>query len=161
MKASVPNGKLTCEYLHQGVDTTIKGSDALRFLWKIEAVGYCDTCETKARCNSVVERGVPFPDRWKTALNCLTLSDAVAESNKNVTELGASSVNYTKHRAQSSTQLLKHHLGEVLWFPLCFMVTFLWSSVLKVYSMRPPSWKLPQIKTDKHAISRICSIILR
>jgi hypothetical protein len=68
--------------------------------------------------------------------------------------------NYTKHRAQYSTQLLKHHLGEVLWLPLGFMVTFLWSCGLKVESTRPPSWKLPQIKTAKHAISRVCSIIL-
>jgi len=92
MKGFVPSGKLTCEYLHQDKDEAIKGSDTLNFLWKIESSGYRDTHETTARCNNVVERGVPFPDRWKTVSNCLTLSDTVRESVKDVTELGASNV---------------------------------------------------------------------
>ena len=91
MKGFVPNGKLTCEYLQRGADELVKGSDMLNFIWKIEA-GYCDTDETTVRCNHAVERGVPFPDRWKTVLNCLTLSDTVRQSAENVTELGASDV---------------------------------------------------------------------
>ena len=88
----MPNGKLTCEYLQQGTDELLKGSDMLNFIWKIETAGYCDTYETTVRCNHAVERGVPFPDRWKTVLNCLTLRDVVRESTKDVTELGASNV---------------------------------------------------------------------
>ena len=85
-------GELTCEYLHRGTDEFVKGSDMLNFIWKIEAAGYCDTYETTVRCNHAVERGVPFPDRWKTILNCLTLRDVVRESTKDVTEFGASNV---------------------------------------------------------------------
>ena len=92
MESSLQSCTLTCEYLHRGEDEFVKGSDALNFVWKIEAAGYCDTYETTVRCYHAVERGVPFTDRWKTALNCLTLSDTVRQSAENVTELGASDV---------------------------------------------------------------------
>ena len=62
MKGFVPNGKLTCEYLHKGAEATIKGSDVVNFIWKVESGGYHDTYETTARCNNVIESGVPFPD---------------------------------------------------------------------------------------------------
>ena len=32
MKGFMPNGKLTCEYLHQGAETTVRGADDLSFL---------------------------------------------------------------------------------------------------------------------------------
>ena len=82
MKGLVPNGTLTCEYLHQDKDETVKGSDTLDFLWEIDSSGYHDTYETRVRCNNIVERGVPFPDRWKTALNCLALHETIRESAK-------------------------------------------------------------------------------
>ena len=69
MKAYVPNGKLTCEYVQMNTEELIKGSDTLNFTWTIEINGYRDTEDTTARCNSVVERGIPFPKRWKTSLN--------------------------------------------------------------------------------------------
>ena len=69
--------------------------------------------------------------------------------------------NYTKHRAQTSTQRLKHCFRAFLWFPFGFMVTFLWSSLLKVRSMSCPSWELPWEKSAKHASSRIWSPMLR
>ena len=62
MKGLVPNGTLTCEYLHQEKDVTVKGSDTLSFLWEIESSGYGDTYNFTARCDNVVARGVPFPD---------------------------------------------------------------------------------------------------
>ena len=68
MKGFMPNGKLTCEYLHQGAETTVRGADDLSFLWEIEASGYNDQCKVEAKCGNVATRGVPFPERWRTAL---------------------------------------------------------------------------------------------
>ena len=88
VNASKPNGKLTREYIHQGADISVKGSDTLNYIWEIEANSYIDTYECASRCDNVIQRGVPFPDRWKTALTCLTLSETVRESVAKVTELG-------------------------------------------------------------------------
>ena len=41
--------------------------------------------------------------------------------------------NYTKHRNLNSTQTTKHCFREVLWLPLGFTVTFLWSSALNLH----------------------------
>ena len=86
MKACVPNGKLTCEYVQMNTDESIKGSDTLNFTWTIEINGYRDTEDTTTRCNSAVERGVPIPERWKTSLDYLKSREAVGESIKNVTD---------------------------------------------------------------------------
>ena len=64
-KGLLQSGDLTCEYIFDGEDETIKGSEQIKFRWYIESFGYNDTCEMFVRCNSVTERGVPFPDRWK------------------------------------------------------------------------------------------------
>ena len=93
MKDYVPNGKLTCEYVQMNTDESIKGSDTLNFTWAIEIDGYSDTETTTARCNSVVERGVSFPERWKTSLNYLTSRGVVGESIKNVTDIGVCDIN--------------------------------------------------------------------
>ena len=61
MKDAVPNGTLTWEYLHPGA--VIKETSILTFLWKVQSFEHGDISETTARCNSVVERGVPFRDR--------------------------------------------------------------------------------------------------
>ena len=53
---------LTCEYVQQDLDVAIRGSDKLKFLWKISSSGYSDQCEIEAKCGNVIERGVPFPD---------------------------------------------------------------------------------------------------
>ena len=88
----MPNGKLTCEYLHQGAETIVRGADDLSFLWQIEASGYSDQCKVEAKCGNVVARGVPFPERWKTALNCLSLHEQIRDSANGVTEFGISDV---------------------------------------------------------------------
>ena len=54
---------LTCEYVHE--EEKVKVTDQVKFLWHIESHGCKDTCEIKVRCNNVLERGVPFPERWK------------------------------------------------------------------------------------------------
>ena len=92
MKGFMPNGKLTCEYLHQGAETTVRGADDLSFHWEIEASGYNDQCKVEAKCSNVATRGVPFPERWRTALNCLEINKMVGESTKDVTEFGTSNV---------------------------------------------------------------------
>ena len=83
---------LTCEYVQQDMDVAIKGSDQLKFLWKISSSGYSDQCEIEAKCGNVIERGVPFPDRWHTATKALFLHRQVRESVNHVTEFGVSDV---------------------------------------------------------------------
>ena len=91
MKGLLQSGHLTCEYICDK-DNTITKSDLLSFRWYVESSGYNDTYEVTARCNHVVERGIPFPDRWRTALKCLKLHDQVRECTGNVMEFGASNV---------------------------------------------------------------------
>ena len=86
MKGLAPNGKVTGEYLHQGVETIVRGADNLSFLWEIEASGYNDQCKVEAKCGNVATRGVPFPERWRTALNCLEINKIVGERTKDVTD---------------------------------------------------------------------------
>jgi len=64
----------------------------LSFLWEIDASGYNDQCKVEAKCGNVVARGVPFPERWKTALNCLSLHEQIQDSASGVTEFGISDV---------------------------------------------------------------------
>ena len=68
--------------------------------------------------------------------------------------------NYTKHRALSAPKGWNTLLRGFWWQNFCFIITFPWSSRLKLQKMRLPSWELPQTKTAQHAISRICPIIL-
>ena len=59
-----------------------------------------------------------------------------------------------KHQSESSTYDFK------IIFGVDAGIIFLWSSTLKEESMSCSRWELPHIKTVKHAISRICSMIL-
>ena len=92
LKGLLENGDLTCEYAHDEEHETIKGVDNVNFRWYIETVGYSDTHEMTLKCNNVAERGVKFPDRWRTALKCLKLHDHVRECTENVMEFGVSNV---------------------------------------------------------------------
>ena len=60
--------------------------------WKISSCGYNDQFEIEAKCGNVIERGVPFLDRWHTATKALSLHRQVRESVNHVTEFGVSDV---------------------------------------------------------------------
>ncbi len=92
MKGLLQSGDLTCEYMHDEEHETIKGVDDVKFRWYIETTGYSDTYEMTLKCNNVAERGVKFPDRWRTALKYLKLHDHVRECTENVMEFGVSNV---------------------------------------------------------------------
>ena len=64
---------LTCECIYEAQEVPIRGTTNLKFLWQIASAGYSDQCEIEARCDNVLERGVPFPDRWQTAVKALSL----------------------------------------------------------------------------------------
>ena len=84
MKGLAPNGKVTCEYLHQGVETIVRGADDLSLHWEIEASGYNDQCKVEAKCGNVATRGVPFPERWRTALRQADWSEKVPKMSQNL-----------------------------------------------------------------------------
>ena len=92
MKGLLQNGSLTCEYINNEENISLKWSDHATFRWLIECAGYKDTREMSVRCNHVAERGVYFPDRWKTALDCLTLHEQIQERAGDVMEFGVSNV---------------------------------------------------------------------
>jgi len=85
-------GHLTCEYMRDEESTSLKWSDHVKFRWRIESAGYNDSYETTTRCDNVPERGVKFPERWRTALQCLKLHDRVHECAGDAMDLGASNV---------------------------------------------------------------------
>ena len=76
---------LSCEYIHKPTpqelnrDGSLRRDAALCFRWHLQCPGYNETCDVDARCNNVTERSVPFPDHWRTALQCLHL-DSLAKA---------------------------------------------------------------------------------
>ncbi len=88
MKGLIHIGHFTCEYIRDNENTSLKLSDHMICWWHIETAGYNDLCEATARCDNVAQRGIPFPDRWRTALKCPKLHDQVRECAEHVMELG-------------------------------------------------------------------------
>ena len=80
LKDAIPSSTLTCEYIHPDANAVIKGSE------------HGDTSETTARCNNVVQRGVPFPDRWKNALKSTQLHQTMHKAAEGVASLGISDI---------------------------------------------------------------------
>ena len=85
--------QLLCEYLQQSDETDARNKDGslkrgamLTFRWHFKGAGYEETCDITARCNSVAEREVPFPDTWQTAVQCLSLDQIAEKSARNVRE---------------------------------------------------------------------------
>ena len=77
--------RLTCDYL--GVPADGGGYDAaalprhntnVAYQWRVRAGIYDETSIVPTRCSNIANRGVPLPDAWGTALQCLTL-DSLAE----------------------------------------------------------------------------------
>ena len=73
---------------------------------------------------------------------------------------GREGINYTKHRAQCSTQLLDHHFRAFLWVPLGFMMPFLCSSAFKVACVSSSSTELPWFKNTIHGNLRVFFMLL-
>ena len=76
---------LGCDYLDEASGPLRKTTE-LKFRWSFRGSGYDETQETTGRCNHVLERGVPIPDAWNTALRSLTLDEVAAASNKKICE---------------------------------------------------------------------------
>ena len=87
-RATYPNSapmELTCEHLPE-FDTAfcrlgghLRRDTPITFRWHAKCAGYEATHDVIARCNHAAERGAPFPEHWRTAMQCLTL-DARAEA---------------------------------------------------------------------------------
>ena len=101
-KESLPNASvlelLRCEYVHNheeqafNKDGSLRRETPLTFRWRVKCAGYAETYEVAARCNHVVERGVPFPEHWRTAMQCLSLDELAQASAEKVCDPGLSNV---------------------------------------------------------------------
>ena len=76
---------LGCEYLDEA-NGALRKTTELKFRWSFRGSGYEETEETTGRCNNVLERGVPIPDAWNTALRSLSLEEVAEASAKKICE---------------------------------------------------------------------------
>ena len=76
---------LGCDYLDEASGPLRKTTE-LKFRWSFRGSGFDETEETTGRCNHVLERGVPIPDAWSTALRCLSLDEVATASTDKIRE---------------------------------------------------------------------------
>ena len=76
---------LGCDYFDEASGPLRKTTE-LKFRWSFLGAGYDETEETTGRCNNVLERGVPIPDAWSTALRCLSLDEVATASTDKIRE---------------------------------------------------------------------------
>ena len=69
-------GRLSCEPIL--TEEQVKRFADVTFRWRFQGAGYDAVCDVTARCHHALERGVPLPDAWPTALRSLSL-DTIAE----------------------------------------------------------------------------------
>ena len=74
---------LGCEYLDD-TNGTLRRTAELKFRWSFRGVGFEETEETWAKCNYILDKGVPLPGAWCTAFRCLSLEEIAAASTKSV-----------------------------------------------------------------------------
>ena len=55
------------------VEAPLRRDALVAFEWRARGDGFDETYLVKARCNHVLERGVPLPSPWRTTLRCLNL----------------------------------------------------------------------------------------
>ena len=79
---------LGCEYLDEA-SGALRRTAGLKFRWSFRGAGYEETEETRAKCNYVLDRGVPSPDAWSTAFRSLSLEEVAAASAKQICENSA------------------------------------------------------------------------
>ncbi len=90
--------ELSCEHLPEfdkafcQNDGKLRRDTPLTFRWRVKCAGYEATHDVNARCNHVTERGVPLPEHWRTAMQCLTLEARAEASTGDMRETGVSQV---------------------------------------------------------------------
>ena len=57
------------------VHEPIRWNNIVVFEWHARGTDFDETSLVKPRCDNVVERHVPLPSSWRTALRCLRLDD--------------------------------------------------------------------------------------
>ncbi len=89
---------LSCEHLPEfdkafcHNDGKLRRDTPLTFRWRVKCAGYEATHDVNARCNNATERGVPLPEHWRTAMQCLTLDARADASTGDMRETGVSQV---------------------------------------------------------------------
>ena len=76
---------LGCEYLDDAGGALRKATE-LKFRWSFRGSGDDETEKRTGRWNNVLERGVPIPDAWGTALRCLSLDEVATTSTDKIRE---------------------------------------------------------------------------
>ena len=101
-RTNLPNAsaleQLTCEYVHAPDEANTYADGSLRwvapltFRWCVKCAGYEEHFDVTARCSNVVQRGVPLPAHWWTAMQCLNLGRRAEASMDNVRDPSISDV---------------------------------------------------------------------
>ena len=90
-RATLPNAEalesLTCDYVHAPDETNTKADGSLRrganltFRWRLKTTtGHEEDAIVTARTNHIMERTVPLPPHWRTAMQCINLERLCAAS---------------------------------------------------------------------------------
>ena len=87
-KSKLPNAiaiqHLSCEHLVDASSADVKRNAPVKFRWRIQHGVYDAAAEVEVLCHNVVNKGVPLPEHWHTAMQFLALSDIATSSARKV-----------------------------------------------------------------------------
>ena len=75
---------LSCEHLVEASSADVKRNAPVKFRWHIKHGVYDAAAEVEALCHNVVNKGVPLPEHWHTAMQFLSLPDIATSSARKV-----------------------------------------------------------------------------
>ena len=131
-KSKLPNAiaiqHLSCEHLVDAGSADVKRNAPVKFRWHIKHGVYENADEVEVLCHNVVNKGVPLPGHWHTAMQCLALSDIATSSARKVCDarftdvrcvlLGRASPTFKSHDKVGQSIALTAN-GERTVFYLC------------------------------------------
>ena len=87
-KSKLPNAiaiqHLSCEHLVDASSADVKRNAPVKFRWRIQHGVYDAAAEVEVLCHNVVNKGVPLPEHWHTAMQFLALPDIATSSARKV-----------------------------------------------------------------------------
>ena len=131
-KSKLPNAiaiqHLSCEHLVDASSADVKRNAPVKIRWHIKHGVYENADEVEVLCHNVVNKGVPLPEHWHTAMQFLALPDIATSSARKVCDarftdvrcvlLGQAATKFGSHDRVGQTIALDVN-GERAVFFLC------------------------------------------
>ena len=76
---SIQDVELLCEY-QDNLPGKVTAQTKVDFEWRLKFLGFEDRQTVNVRVNAAAKQGIPLPDSWRTATQCLKLDEIAARS---------------------------------------------------------------------------------